>query len=90
MFRARFYFASYAPSAKSLLLRTNVIFEEKKPQVSDDDLLEILGQSRDPLAVQKHIKKCFEGFKAMEIIAPGRQLNRNHEAFHMRHMRILN
>lgn len=48
-------------------------------QVSDDDLLEILGQSRDPLAVQKHIKKCFEGFKTMEVIAPGKQLNRNFE-----------
>ena len=47
-------------------------------QVSDDDLLEILGQS-DPLAVQKHIKKCFEGFKAMETILPGKQLNRSHE-----------
>lgn len=47
--------------------------------MSDDDLLEVLGQSRDPLAVQKHIKKCFEGFKAMEIIAPGKQLNRNFE-----------
>ena len=38
--------------------------------VSDDDLLEILGQSRDPLAVQKHIKKCFEGIKTLKMIAP--------------------
>jgi|TARA_B100000530_G_scaffold335172_2_gene286623 dynein heavy chain len=48
-------------------------------QVSDDDLLEILGQSREPLLVQKHIKKCFEGFKVMDIIPPGKQLNRNFE-----------
>jgi dynein heavy chain len=47
--------------------------------VSDDDLLEILGQSREPLLVQKHIKKCFEGFKVMDIIPPGKQLNRNFE-----------
>lgn len=38
--------------------------------VSDDDLLEILGQSRDPLAVQKHIKKCFEGIKTLKMTAP--------------------
>jgi len=48
-------------------------------QVSDDDLLEIIGQSREPLLVQKHIKKCFEGFKVMDIIPPGKQLNRNFE-----------
>merc|ERR1712138_56928 len=50
----------------------------------DDDLLEILGQSREPLLVQKHIKKCFEGFKVMDIIPPGKQLNRNFEATGMR------
>jgi len=35
--------------------------------VSDDDLLEILGKSKDPLEVQKHIKKCFEGVHTMII-----------------------
>merc|ERR1711916_182251 len=48
--------------------------------VSDDDLLEILGQSRDPVAVMKHIKKCFEGIKNLEIIDPGVNFNRTHEA----------
>mmetsp|Transcript_64893 Transcript_64893/g.119431 ORF Transcript_64893/g.119431 Transcript_64893/m.119431 type:complete len:4522 (+) Transcript_64893:77-13642(+) len=38
--------------------------------LSNDDLLEILGQARDPELVQKHIKKCFEGVKTLELSAP--------------------
>ena len=38
--------------------------------VSNDDLLEILGQSRNPQAVQVHLLKCFDNIKALELQAP--------------------
>ena len=38
--------------------------------VSDDHLLEILGQGKDSMmAVQKHIKKCFEGFVTLDLFS---------------------
>jgi dynein heavy chain len=38
--------------------------------LSNDDLLEILGQQKDPLKVQMHIKKCFIGIKTLQMIEP--------------------
>ncbi|EDQ90997.1 uncharacterized protein MONBRDRAFT_20211 [Monosiga brevicollis MX1] len=35
--------------------------------VSNDDLLEILGQSKNPPAVQPHLLKCFDNVKSLEL-----------------------
>ena len=51
--------------------------------LSNDDLLEILGQSRDPAQVQKHIKKCFEGIQTLQLLEPGAAGNRTYEAHGM-------
>jgi dynein heavy chain len=49
--------------------------------VSDDDLLEMLGQSRNPQAIQPHLLKCFDNIKSLDLqTQPGR---RNTEAVGM-------
>ncbi|KAM4675882.1 dynein axonemal heavy chain 2 [Discoglossus pictus] len=35
--------------------------------LSNDDMLEVLGQSRNPEAVQPHLKKCFDNIKSLKI-----------------------
>ena len=38
--------------------------------LSDDDLLNILGQGKNPREIQHHIKKLFEGIKLLEMTGP--------------------
>lgn len=54
--------------------------------LSNDDLFELLGNSKDPSRINKHIKKCFEGIKKLEITPasiPGKKGNEGWEVVSM-------
>lgn len=39
--------------------------------LSNDDVLEILGQSQNPQAMQPHLKKCFDNIKSLSTEEAG-------------------
>ena len=41
--------------------------------LSNDDLLEILGQSKNPEAVQTHLKKCFDNIRSLKMSRVSRE-----------------
>lgn len=45
--------------------------------LSNDDVLEILGQSQNPEAMQPHLKKCFDNIKSLRIEKAGRISHRH-------------
>jgi len=40
--------------------------------ISNDDLLEILGQSKNPTEIQVHLKKCFDNIKSLTMVRVSR------------------
>jgi len=48
--------------------------------ISNDDLLEILGQAKDPMSIQPHLKKCFDNLYKLELLLAGSDNRRQSEA----------
>ncbi|KAI9141400.1 dynein heavy chain and region D6 of dynein motor-domain-containing protein [Paraphysoderma sedebokerense] len=51
--------------------------------LSNDDLLEILGQAKEPNLIQSQLKKCFDGLTKLEVQESGVEGRRHFEALGM-------
>jgi hypothetical protein len=47
--------------------------------LSNEDLLEIIGQSKDPKPILQHIGKMFEGINSLTIVSQGSKNNQTYE-----------
>lgn len=62
------------------------LLESKRTQFSrfyflaNDDLFELLGNSKNPDKINTHIKKCFEGIKKLTIVQTAGTGKRNEAA----------
>lgn len=48
--------------------------------LSDDEMLQILSQTKDPLAVQPHMRKCFENISKLEFVPVTNEIVGMHSA----------
>ena len=51
--------------------------------ISNDDLLEILGQAKDPSSIQNHLKKCFDNVARLELVQNDNEIRKYTEAVGM-------